>query len=170
MGRLRKVIELEPYLITDNEGYSLGGSITCYLDNGEEFHLYNVPTEIVIAMAKMKDSMSELYEPENFRDTVFGVLIMFIEKLRPLKDSITRVVIDGFNPEDLVYKASLYINVDGMSIRKSMIPSHAIFLALLFNKPIYVSEDILKIAKELEKDYDEESEDEESESEGKWGY
>jgi bifunctional DNase/RNase len=50
----------------------------------------------------------------------------------------------------MVYKATLYLEVDGITIKKSMIPSHAIFIALLFDRPIYVTEEVLRISKELD--------------------
>jgi len=156
MQELYRVVDVEPYIVADDND-NIMGALTCYLEDGSEFILYNVPYDIVSAIARLKEvNEGIIYELDDFRDTIYGILVMFLPRLKALGESIEKVVIDGFDYEDMVFKASLYITTDGISIRKTMVPSHAIFLALLFNKPVFVTKEIAEISRNLE----EESEDE----------
>jgi bifunctional DNase/RNase len=92
------------------------------------------------------------------RDTIYELLIMIQPKLTEFKESIEGVVIDGFNRAYGTYSASIYMNVDGISLKRTMIPSHAIFLALLFNKPVYVTAEVVQISKELESEENDDDE------------
>ncbi|MCD6084062.1 MAG: bifunctional nuclease family protein [Desulfurococcales archaeon] len=156
MQELYRVVDVEPYIMTGDDDY-VTGTLTCYLEDGSEIILYNVPYDITLAIARLKElGESEIYEPDDFRDTVYGILIMFLPKLRALGESIEKVIIDDFDNENMVYRASLYITTDGFSIRRTMIPSHAIFLALLFNKPVFVTRRIAEISRNIEEEDEEE--------------
>ncbi len=152
---LLRIVEFEP-LITESDGFEMG-ALNCILEDGDVVTLYNIPLEITRAIAKLvRYDDLEPHEPD-MRDTIYELLIMIQPKLTEFKESIEGVVIDGFNRTYGTYSASMYMNVDGISLKRTMIPSHAIFLALLFNKPVYVTAEVVKISKELEK---EESDDE----------
>jgi bifunctional DNase/RNase len=148
---LHKVTDIESYLVGDGNEYFMG-SLTCYVENGDALNLYNVPPEVAEAISRIRGDEEDFigYTSEEFRDTLFGFLTMLAPKLENLRNIIKKVVIDGFNRRHMVYKATLYLEVDGITIKKSMIPSHAIFIALLFDRPIYVTEEVLRISKELD--------------------
>ncbi len=147
---LIRVTDVEPF-VTESEDF-ISGALTCYLERGGSFVLYYVPVEVARAIARLK-ALDEVIELANdFRDSIYELLIMMSPKLKELGNSIERVVIDGYNERNAAYSASLYLNADGIEVKYTLIPSHAIFLALLFNKPIYVTEDIVKISQELEED------------------
>ena len=158
-GSVLRVVDFEP-LITETDGYEMG-ALNCLLENGDVLTLYNVPIEITKAIAKLikEDDILEV-EDDDRRDSIYELLIMIHPKLKAFKESLNHVVIDSFNRSFSTYSASLYMHVDGIYIKRVMIPSHAIFLALLFNKPVYVTEDVVKVSKELEEgsDNDEEGE------------
>jgi len=156
MQELYRVVDVEPYIMTGDDDY-VTGTLTCYLEDGSEIILYNVPYDITLAIARLKElGESEIYEPDDFRDTVYGILIMFLPKLRALGESIEKVIIDDFDNENMVYRASLYITTDGFSIRRTMIQRHAIFLELLFNKPVFDTRRIAEISRNIEEEDEEE--------------
>ncbi len=152
--QLHKVVDIEPMVAKEGE-FEIG-LLTCYLENGDSFVLYNVPPEIARAISKLRSDDAYFEAREDIRETIYELLIMLSPKLRDIGESIGMVIIDHFDMSTMTYRASLYIEVDGIRIRKVMIPSHAIFLALLFSKPIYVTDEVLRISKELESEEDEE--------------
>ncbi len=167
-AELVRVIDFEP-LITESDGFEMG-ALNCILENGDVLTLYNVPLDITKAIAKLSRYEDAEIGGEDPRDTVYEILIMVQPKLSEFKDFIDVVVIDSFNQALGTYSASIYMSVEGISIRRTMIPSHAIFLALLFGKPVFVTEEVVRISKELETeeesdasfmDYGEEDEDDE---------
>ena len=150
-----RVVDVEPIVTKDEDDFEIG-ILTCYLENGDSFTLYNVPPEIARAIAKIMNYEEYLEVRGDGRSNIYELLIMLAPELRSIGKRINRVVIDGFNSNTLTYSASLFLEIDGVKIRKVMIPSHAIFLALLFNKPIYVTDDVVRISKELEEGEEEE--------------
>ena len=156
--QLHKVVDVEPMIAKEGE-FEIG-LLTCYLENGESFVLYNIPPEIARAISKLRSDDAYFEIREDNRETIYELLIMLSPKLSEIGNSIGMVVIDHFDMSTMTYRASLYIEVDGIRIRKVMIPSHAIFLALLFNRPIYVTDEVLKISKDLEGEEEEEDDGE----------
>ncbi len=145
---LVRVTDVEPF-VTEADDF-MSGALTCYLEHGGSVVLYYVPLEVARAIARLK-AMEEVIEAaQDFRDSIYELLIMMAPKLRDLGESIEMVVIDGYNEKSATYSASLYLNADGIKVKYTLIPSHAIFLAMLFNKPIYVTEEIVRISQELE--------------------
>ncbi len=149
--RIYRIVDIEPIVTKDEDDYEVG-ILTCYLENGDNFTLYNVPPEIARAIAKIMNYEEYLEIRGDNRSNIYELLIMLAPEIRFLGKSINKVVIDGFNSKTLTYSASLFLEIDGVKIRKVMIPSHAIFIALLFNRPIYVTEEVLRISKELEEE------------------
>ena len=152
-----RVVDFEP-LITETDGYEMG-ALNCLLENGDVLTLYNVPLEITKAIAKLLKDDDILEVEEDSRDSIYELLIMIHPKLGAFKESVNQVIIDSFNRSFGTYSASLYMNVDGIYLKRVMIPSHAIFLALLFNKPIYVTEEVVRTSKELEEGPEDRNED-----------
>jgi len=121
--------------------------IVCHLEDGRQFYLYHVPLEIVVAINRIQD---ESYYME--RESIFDILSFFKELLKDdIGSKIGDVYIDYLNPQTYLYSASIEIKVNGATIRKRMIPSHAIFLALLMGKNVYVSEKLVQQQEELSK-------------------
>jgi len=148
--RIVRVVDIEP-LIARTDGFEMG-ALNCITEEGDSIVLYNAPLEITKAIARILREELPLGGEEDYRDSIFDVLIMVQPKLTQLEESISRVVIDGFNRRLGTYSASIYMEIDGISLKRTVIPSHAIFIALLFNKPIYVTEKVVEISKELEKE------------------
>ena len=140
------------------------------LEDGRVFKLYGIPPEVASGVNKMKEGQS--YEIFANRESVFDALVDLKEFLRDLLDKIDRVVINELDYNTGLYTAELEINLGGIILRKRMIPSHAIFLALLAGKPIYVSKRLVDEQEmyELElmrlEEEGEEGEDDEEEEEG----
>jgi len=49
----------------------------------------------------------------------------------------------------MLYTATMEIKIDGAIVRRRMIPSHAIYLALLSNSDIYILDDLVKQQEEM---------------------
>ena len=114
--------------------------ISCHLEDGRQFNLYYVPYEIVIAINRIQ---GEDYEVD--RESLFDVLPMIASEFKDvLKARIKAVYIDGLNRKTMLYSATMEIKVDGAIIKRKMIPSHAIYLALLTNSEVYVAEELVK--------------------------
>ncbi len=162
-GRLLKVVDVEPITTYDPSIDIEMPALNCYLENGDSFTLYNVPFDIAKAIAVLKNSFTEIEVEEkdllDSRGTIYDVMIMFSPKLTELHNSIKRVVIDSYDINKGVYSASLYLEVDNLTVKKALIPSHALFLAMLFKKPVFVTEEVLKISKELNSKFFGESDD-----------
>jgi len=162
-SELLRIVGVESVLMSDVEEFIEIAALHCYLENDEIFTLYNVPLEIAKAIEKLNNPVDEgsLSPLNDDRESVYDVLLLLAPKLRELKNSIKRVVIDSYDARRGVYNASIHIKINGISLRKRMIPSHAIFISLLFNKPIYVTREVLEISKMLSPLSDEDFREEE---------
>ncbi len=121
--------------------------IVLELEDGREFTLYNVPYEIVRAINKLQSG--EFSGPDE-RETLFDLAVDLRDMLQGLGESLERVVIDYLDYSTALYTASAYFRFGGLALRRRMVPSHAIFLALLFNKPIYVMSSLVDQQEEFE--------------------
>ncbi len=141
------------------------------LEDGRVFRLYSIPLEIASAVNKLREGNS--YLPYVNRESVFDALVDLKDLVKELLDKLTRVVINEMDPETGLYTALIEFDLGGIILRKKMIPSHATYLALLAEKPIYVSKrlvdeqeaheqrweelrEMLRRAAEEEEDYEEE--------------
>lgn len=112
--------------------------IVLELEDGREFTLYNVPFEIVEALNKIERQKDEPSLP-GIRETVFDILIDMRNFFEELGKRLEYVVIDEIDYNTYLYTAKASFNLGGIYMMRRMVPSHAIFLARLFDKPIYVS-------------------------------
>ncbi|AWR97193.1 bifunctional nuclease family protein [Acidianus sulfidivorans JP7] len=115
--------------------------MVCYLDDGREFNLFYVPVEIVIAINKLKKQVEEDNILNDKRENVFDILAFIPEITEELNKHINKVIIDDISGS--LYIATIELKFDGVIIQKRMIPSHAIYLALIANKPIYVRKSLV---------------------------
>ncbi len=120
--------------------------IVCKLEDGRTFTLWHVPLEIVRAIRKLKGIEDDVVSDE--RQSLFDIMPYFQKATEEMGKAIERVTIDDeIRIDDLggvVYKATLELNLDVMKAKIPMIPSHAIFLALVTDKPIYVSDRLVR--------------------------
>ncbi len=123
--------------------------IVLTLEDGRNFTLYGVPYEIVVAINKLQNP--EEYATYNTRESVFEVLLHFRDDLKPVASRLIRVVVDELDYNTGLYSAKAEFDLGGIVMRKRMIPSHAIYLALLFNKPIYVLKRLVDEQEEMER-------------------
>lgn len=143
MSGILKVTKVEAFVLPTPPNVPV---ITCHLEDGRQFNLYYVPLEIVVAINKMQ---GEGYEVE--RESVFDILpTLKGELLEVLSRRVVRVLIDGIDYNTMLYSATLELKVDGITLKRKMIPSHAVFLALISEKPIYVKEDLVKYQEYME--------------------
>jgi Uncharacterized conserved protein len=56
---------------------------------------------------------------------------------------LERVVIDELSQETGLFSASVELKFDGVLIQKKMIPSHAIYLALVSERPVFVKRELV---------------------------
>ncbi len=123
--------------------------IVLTLEDGRSFTLYGVPYEIVIAINKLQNP--EEYAGYNTRESVFEVLLHFRDELKPVGARLLRVIVDELDYNTGLYSAKAEFDLGGLVMRKRMIPSHAIYLALLFDKPIYVLKRLVDEQEEMER-------------------
>jgi len=121
--------------------------IVLELEDGREFILYHVPLEIVRAINKLQSS-----EPGEMgdRESVFELMVDMRDLLSGLGERLEYVVIDEIDPQLSLYTAKAFFDLGGIGMKRRMIPSHAVFLALLFGKPIYVSKRLVDMQEEFE--------------------
>ena len=111
------------------------------LENGRRFLMSNIPLEIVEAISVMKNAINI---PR--RQSLFLFLMSNEEFRETIIRNIKEVVIDEIDRRTGLYTASLVLEGDGFNLTIKMIPSHAVFIALLAGKPIYVSEELVNEA------------------------
>jgi len=140
---LLKTIDLNTFVIVDKDEFGYVGVINLFLENGKTFTMYYIPLEIVSALNQMEnEEFAEEYIVK--RESLFDLL----PQLEFFKDSVRRtvkrVIIDSLDESSGLYTATLELTFDTVTIQKKMIPSHAIFLARIANKPIYVHKSLVE--------------------------
>jgi len=126
--------------------------IVLNLEDGRNFTLYYVPYEIVIAINKLQRRTDSPVVEFGPRETLFEVLLDFQPLLKDLKGKLIRVIIDEFNYETALYTATVEFDLGGIIMKRKMVPSHAIYLALLLEKPIYVLSKLVDEQEALEEE------------------
>jgi len=151
--------------------YPLG--LRLFLEDGRKFEMYHVSVDVIEALEMMKRG-----DPPPRRQSLFTFLA-YNENFRDIIGQyLEKVVIDEFDEKTGLYTATVHFHSDGLRLTIKMIPSHAIFLAMLAEKPIYVAESLVVLYMEqmeeqmLEEEgvedymYDDEDYDEEGEPGG----
>lgn len=145
---LIRVVGVEAVIMNDIEDLVDLAALHCYLENNELFTLYNIPREVAIAIEKLNNpAEDEKLAEVNERDSIFDILLLLAPRLKELKNIVKKVVIDSYDMSRGVYSASIHMRIDGITIQKRAIPSHAIFLSILLDKPTYVTEEVLEISR-----------------------
>jgi len=119
-------------------------TMVLYLEDGREFKMFQIPVEIVIALNRLQEKRDyEEFLRGDKRENIYDILAFSSEVKDQLNKIINRVIINDVNEEYGVYIATVEFKFDGVIIEKQLIPSHAIFLALVANKPIYVKKNLV---------------------------
>ncbi|ALU12000.1 hypothetical protein EYM_07060 [Ignicoccus islandicus DSM 13165] len=121
-------------------------TLVLYLEDGREFVLYNVPYEVVKSINKLQGVSIR----ERPRETIFDLFTYFKGIRDELEKIVEKVVIDEVDEYTGLYTAKLYINLKAMKMIIPMVPSHAIYIALVVEKPIYVDESLIKNKEDYE--------------------
>jgi len=115
------------------------------LEDGREFTLYHVPYEIVRALNNLRSGSDSL----GGRESIFDVFASMKDLVEELGKSLESVVVDELDYNTGLYTAKAYFRLGGLQMMRRMIPSHAIFLAVLFGRPIYVSRRLVDAQAEM---------------------
>lgn len=136
---LIRVVEVDAFIsIVGEDPVHYVPVIVCRLEDGRDFNLFSVPQDIVITIRKIKG-----FHIEDDRETIYDILLSSPKSIETFKKHLKKVVIDSMNPLTYTYSAVAEFGTNGAVIRRRMVPSHAILLALLSNKPIYVKKELV---------------------------
>ncbi|MEM0378486.1 MAG: hypothetical protein QXP68_05215 [Thermosphaera sp.] len=137
---------LEPrYLLVEKvfTGVSVGEGnaprLILHLEDGRKFYMENVSYDIFVSIRR--NLGEELFDDE--RAMITDIIENSPEFIATLSRNLRYVAIDGFNPEKGVYSATVEFANGKVCTKRVMIPSHAIYLALITGKPIYVSKQLV---------------------------
>jgi len=145
------------YLLVEKISTSLfaGGEVSprliLHLEDGRRFYLENVSYDIFVSIRRNLEE--EGLDEE--RSMITDVIESVPEFIAALSRNLKHVVIDSFNPDKGVYSATVEFVNGKFSTRRKMIPSHAIYLAIIAGKPVYVSEELVDEQERLYKIFEE---------------
>ncbi len=117
-------VEYERFFIT---------RIICRLEDGRIFVLERVPFDIILGLKRIRGE-----EIGDDRERFVDILLSMPNVIEMLGKHLDRVIINEIDHETGVYSALAEFSDGEMIIRRKMVPSHAIFLAVLTGKPIFV--------------------------------
>ncbi|MEM0174304.1 MAG: bifunctional nuclease family protein [Sulfolobaceae archaeon] len=118
--------------------------IVCYLEDGRQFYLFHVPPEIVISINRILGVRGyEEMQEGNKRDSIYEILETISEIKEIINKRIEKVIVNDIIREYGVYVATVELKFDGIIIERRMIPSHAIYLAILGERPIFIKKELV---------------------------
>ncbi|MGC9181541.1 bifunctional nuclease family protein [Thermogladius sp.] len=112
--------------------------LVCELEDGRSFYLERVPYDVIIFVKKINGGVID-----DDRERLGDLLISMPEVLEALGKHVKRVLIEEFDETRGVYSAYVEFNDGELTIKRKMVPSHAILLALLVSKPVYVKKELV---------------------------
>lgn len=124
-------------------------TMVLYLEDSREFKMFYIPPEIVILVNKLQgkneyEGITGNDNRENLYDILYDIISFSTDIKENLKKIVNRVIIDDIIKENGVYVATVEFKFDGVIIEKKLIPSHAVLLALLCDKPIFVKKQLVE--------------------------
>ncbi len=125
------------------EELNLAGIVTgmrLMLEDGRVFVMANIPAEIVDAVKTLKEG-GQLGHDQ--RQSIFMLMINHEALRETLTRGLKEVIIDELDERTGLYTAKAVFSEDGVTLQLKMIPSHAVFLALLADAPIYVRSELV---------------------------
>ena len=141
------------FITTRNGRFLENIVLELYLEDGRIFRMGGISLDIAAEIRKYlaksgggrKRFVGDLINRNDPRFTIIDMLIDFPDIEKVLHESIREVVIDYFDPNYNIYGASIVLD-DAYTIAKKrvmMIPSHAILLALIANRKVFVSRELV---------------------------
>lgn len=118
------------------------------LEGGKTFKMVNIPADVAEAIRVYNNEA-----PYPSRQSLFAFLLNNEYFREMLTNTMKDVRIDHLDQNTGLYTATVNFQEEGVSLAVKMIPSHAVYLALIAGKPIYVREDLVD-----EQEYEEEEE------------
>ncbi len=163
-GKLYRVLHVEPFqeIFRDKEtGFgAVVFGLRLLLEEGKSLTLVNIPPEIAATIDRLNRGEAP---PE--RQSLYDVLANNERFRIVFGEVLDKVVIDELNMDTGLYNARAILRSEGLTLRVTMIPSHAIYLALVLDRPIYVTEELVRLEEEFDSfspdEYEEDDEDEE---------
>ena len=138
--------------------------ITCILEDNRKFYLERVPPDIVWSLKRINGE-----KLNDDRERFVDILLSIPDVISVLGKYLKRIVIDNIDERTGTYSATVEFGDGSIVVKRKMVPSHAIFLAKLTNKPIYVRKELVDQQEILYNLLDEFQEDvNEYESETTW--
>jgi bifunctional DNase/RNase len=124
-------------------------TMVLYLEDSREFKMFYIPPEIVILVNKLQgkneyEGITGNDNRESLYDILYDIISFSTDIKENLKKIVNRVIIDDIIKESGVYVATVEFKFDGVIIEKKLIPSHAVLLALLCGKPIFVKKQLVE--------------------------
>ncbi len=151
--RLIRVAYVSPFSrILRDEDLGFGAYIVglrLILENNKNFILVNVPYEVASAIKMINEG-----DVPPRRQSLFDLLANNEEFRKIFSDTLKQVVIDELDQDTGLYTATVEFEHEGVKLSLKMIPSHAIYLALVTGKPIYVVESLIDEDEALDLDED----------------
>jgi bifunctional DNase/RNase len=135
-GEYLRVIEVEAYVLPGNPSTPV---IMLKLEEDKELTLYYVPYEIVEAINLMGGvdlSIKKIIGRD--RESIFDLLASHEDIKNLLSQDLEKVVIDELDIETGLFTAKVFFTDGKNRVVRRMIPSHAVFLAVMSGKPIFV--------------------------------
>lgn len=138
-----KVEEIEAFVLP---GTPSAPVILLRLENEKEFYLYYVPYEVVEALNMLGGvDISIRRVVGRDRESIFDVLAMHEGLRDALVQNLEYVVIDELDEETGLFTAkAIFSDRRNVYLVRRMIPSHAVFLAVIARKPIYVKDELVE--------------------------
>lgn len=130
---IKRRVVLEEQLIS-----VIDARVTCVLEDDRVFHLERVPPEIVFSLKKMNG--------ENIgddRERLVDILVSVPEAINSIAKYLKRIIINSVDSDTGIYSALVEFGDGAITIKRKMVPSHAIFLARLTNRPIYIKRELV---------------------------
>ncbi|RLE51577.1 MAG: hypothetical protein DRJ20_01895 [Candidatus Methanomethylicota archaeon] len=133
-----KKIKVIGYKVFIHPHYPLP-SLRCELENGKFFDMGAIPFDAAIAIERFANGVDITSDPR----MVLALILAEIPSVEgALRGAVEEVVIDDIlrHTGGYVYCANVKIKINGKTIRRVMVPSSAIVLALLSGADVYVNE------------------------------
>ena len=153
---LIRVTSVEPFyrVIEDTQSHTMASvvGLSLTLEDGGEFTLINIPYDVAEAIKIYIDGS---VPPR--RQSIYTFLASHEDFKDMMRRTLKRVIIDEVDMNTGLYTATVEFEGSGVGLSIKMIPSQAVYLALITDKPIYVTRKLV----ELERSWSEEGEGEE---------
>lgn len=134
---LLKALNVEAFLMPGNPSTPV---ILLRLEENRELTLYYVPYEVVEAINLVGGadlSISKIVGRD--RESIFDLLATHEDIKSLLAHDLEKVVIDELDVETGLFTAKVFFTDGRNRVIRRMIPSHAVFLAFVTGRPIYVA-------------------------------